>query len=231
MNSERIKNAVCQHSDTEMNMLRENIRANGVIDPIVLCRGTIIDGYARYSIATALGIPFKTVEIDFADEAEAIIWRVKTHIGRRNLTAYQKCEMVLPLEAELRKEGKRRQGWRRDLNGPVNQKPFETASILADMAGVSTETLRQVKYIAERGDQETIRRVRKGEISIYRAYCSLREKPLRPPEESVRPKKVEFQPIKQAVDDLIVRVSEGEASPRSIISELHRVSDMLTLLS
>ena len=99
MNSERIKNAVCQHSDTEMNMLRENIRANGVIDPIVLCRGTIIDGYARYSIATALGIPFKTVEIDFADEAEAIIWRVKT----------QKCEMVLPLEAELRKEGKRRQ--------------------------------------------------------------------------------------------------------------------------
>ena len=110
MNSERIKNAVCQHSDTEMNMLRENIHEYGVIDPIVLCRGTIIDGYARYSIATALGIPFKTVEIDFADEAEAIIWRVKTHIGRRNLTAYQKCEMVLPLEAELRKEGKRRQG-------------------------------------------------------------------------------------------------------------------------
>ena len=229
MNSERIENAVARHSEAELNLLRENIKDKGVIEPVVMWRGTIIDGYARHRIATELGIPYRTVEIDFANETEAIIWRVKTHIGRRNLTLFQKCEMVLPLEPELRQEAKKRQGWRSDMKG-AGEDCWRTREFLANMAGVSSGSLNKAKYLCEHGDEETKHRLRKGEISIHYAYCTLRQKPLTPIKtvpDAPLPAAINLYPIKTAIDDLRDRVTDGEASPKAIVAELNRLSEMM----
>ena len=228
MNSERIEKAVARHSEAELNLLRENIRDKGVIEPVVMWRGTIIDGYARHRIATELGIPYKTVEIDFANETEAIIWRVKTHIGRRNLTPYQKCEMVLPLAEAIAANARQRM-----LTGkriPDGEMRGDTSQLLANMAGVSSETIRRAKYICEHGDEETKRRLRKGEISITYAFFTLRGRPPKISTDTLpigtKPT-VYLYPIKTAIDDLRDRVTDGEASPKAIVAELNRLSAMI----
>ena len=173
--------------------------------------------------------------MDLASQGEAIAWIIKNQIGRRNLTPFQRCEMVLPYEAELKADAKKRQGWRSDLKKNDPNRGRCTADVLADMAGVSHGTLSKVKSILSAGDAETLRRVRKGEISIHFAYSSLVSKASSPAEMKPVPAsnlKVPWsttilQPIGEAVRDLLNRVSEGEATTKMIVSELERVAQMI----
>ena len=227
--SDRIHSVLPMHTDQEISITTESLLNEGCIEPLVVWKGILIDGYLRYRICHEKGIPFEVVEIDFSDETEAILWVIQTHIGRRNLSTFQKCEMVLRFEPELRAEAKKRQGWRSDLKGVEEHRFGRTVSYLANMAGVSTGTLHHAKYIVDNGDQETIRRLRNGDISIYRGYSSLREKPLRASKESMRARGVmiDIRPIKAAVNNLINRVSDGEATPKAIIAELNRINVMI----
>lgn len=227
--SDRIHSVLPMHTDQEISITTESLLNEGCIEPLVVWKGILIDGYLRYRICHEHGIPFEVVEMDFSDETEAILWVIQTHIGRRNLSIYQKCEIVLRFEPELRAEAKKRQGWRSDLKGADEHRFGRTVSYLANMAGVSTGTLHHAKYIVENGDQETIRRLRNGDISIYRGYSSLREKPMRASKESMRARGVmiDIRPIKTAVNNLINQVSDGEATPKAIIAELNRINVMI----
>ena len=220
--SQNIHKVLPHHSEEEMCLLTANIKENGVIQPIVvwLGRGIIIDGHARYAIARKFGLPFPIKEMDFASETEAILWVIKTHIGRRNLSIFQKCELVLPYREAIAAEARKRMHQSKHL--PKDEIRGETNQILANMVGISGETLRQAAHVMEQGDQETLRRVRKGELSIKRAYDSLRGKMPR------QTKKADtLQPAKEAVDDLIVRISEGDVTTKAIIAELRRVSSLI----
>jgi hypothetical protein len=227
--SERIQSVLLAHTEQEESITTESLLNEGCIEPLVVWKGVLIDGYLRYHICHEHGIPFEVVEMDFSDETEAILWVIQTHIGRRNLSTFQKCEIVLLFEPELRAEAKKRQGWRSDLKGMEDHQFGRTVSYLANMAGVSTGTLHHAKYIVDNGDQETIRRLRNGEISVYRGYSSLREKPPRPPKESIgaRGVMIDIRPIKTAVINLINQVSDGEATPKAIIAELNRINVMI----
>lgn len=233
---ESIQKVLPWHTEAELSLLKADILANGIINPIVTFRGAIIDGYARYIIAKEFGVPFETVEMDFANETEAILWRIKTHIGRRNLSLFQKCEMVLTFEPEIAAEARKRMLGGKRL--PNNATRGNTVKVLADMVGVSQESIRCAKYVIENSDQETLRRVRKGELSIKGAYMSLRMRS-NPPIQDVALVETEeikadierlgtiIEPIRTAVNNLITRVSEGDACPREIISELQRVSTLI----
>ena len=113
---------------------------------------------------------------------------------------------------------------------PDGEMHGDTSQLLANMAGVSSETIRRAKYIYEYGDEETKRRLRKGEISITYAFCTLRG---RPPKISADPLSIGAKPtaylypIKTAIDDLRDRVTDGEASPKAIVAELNRLSAMM----
>ena len=161
---------------------------------------------------------------------------VRQQLARRNLTPFQKCEMVLPLEAEIAAEAKKRQGRRSDLRGKPTEGPMETRKTLAEMAGVGTGTLRYAKYILQNGDKETLRRVRTGELSIYGAYRSLVQGMGPATEATTELERVsadtttakpDLQPIKDAVENLISRVNNGDASPKDIVVELSRVAKLI----
>lgn len=83
-------------TEEELKTLEENIVADGrVMLPIVTWNGTIIDGHNRYSIVQKHPeIPFDTVERDFADRYEAIVWICRNQLGRRNLTEQQKSYLI-----------------------------------------------------------------------------------------------------------------------------------------
>ena len=232
--SERIQESKPSKPESEKTLLYGGLDRYGCIGQLVVWKGTriLVDGYYRYKYCHEHGIPFEIIEMDFEDEDAAILWAVRMELASRNLTPFQKCEMVLPLEAGIAAEAKKRQGRRSDIHGKGFEEPINTRKILANMAGVSSETLRCVKYIIENGDEETLRRVRSGELSIYGAYRSLVQR-LEPPTETERASVIikaaqsDLSPIRAAVEELIDRVRDGEASPETIVADLSRVAEMI----
>ena len=219
--------------EMELKLLTESLQTEGCRDPLTVWNGTVIDGHNRYRICREYNIPFSYVEIEFENQGEAIAWMIKNQIAQRNLTPFQKCEMVLPFEAELKADAKKRQGRRSDLDGTKRYRGIDTRDILANMASVSHGTLEKVKVILSQGDEETLRRVRKGEISVNFAYTSLVARPPKfnptkgeDTDASFTPAPV-LRPIGDAVRDLLSRVTEGEATTKMIIAELENVARMI----
>lgn len=228
--SARIHSVLPAHTEQEESITTESLLNDGCIEPLVVWEGVLIDGYLRYHICHENGIPFEVVEMDFADETEAILWVIQTHIGRRNLSIFQKCEIMMPFREALAAKARQRMVAGKKLNGEASR--GETDQLLADMAGVSRETIRQVRYIIEHGDQETLRRVRKGEISVHRAFRSLKDSDCEPSDAYVTlpgstKAKPDLQHIRRVVSNLISCIAEGEATPKAIIAELKRVNFMI----
>ena len=166
-------------TDDEYRRLEASIIAEGVRDPIITWNGTIVDGHNRYRICQEHGIAFKTAEIVFGSKDAAKIWIIENQFGRRNLTAYDRSVLALALEPLYEAEAKRRM-----LAGKADPtQKFaggETREKLADIAGVSHETLRKVKTIeaeADKGNEAAIEArdaLRSGESkSIHGAYVAV----------------------------------------------------------
>ena len=100
------------------------------------------------------------------------------------------------------------------------------------MAGISHGNIYKVKVILSSGDADIICSVRKGNMSINRAYLRVTEKSAkqRAPKETapvVRKPPESLLPIGDAIRDLLNRVTEGEATTKMIITELTRVAQMI----
>jgi predicted transcriptional regulator len=76
--------------------LKRDISVQGILEPIRLYQGMILDGRNRYSAGKACGHAFSVD--DFVQWegtlAEAEAWVISTNLHRRHLTAKQKQEMV-----------------------------------------------------------------------------------------------------------------------------------------
>ena len=251
--SETLSHLMPPLSAEEESLLTESLLDNGCREPLVVWNGTLVDGHTRYRICWRHGIPFTYVEMKFESENDAVLWSIRNQIGRRNLTPFQRCELVLPYEDDLKAEAKKRQGWRSDHHSMPHEKG-KTRDHLAMMAGVSSGTLCKAKVIMDKADDETISRVREGNISIHRAYLSVAPKSEKV--EKAKPKNVDYagqlvtpdivsgveyktsrsgektttdilKPIGDAVRSLLDRVSEGEVRTKMIIAELSRVTEMI----
>ena len=94
--------------ETELSMLTESILANGCEMPLVVWNGVIVDGHNRYLICRENGIPFAIEEKEFESREAAEVWIIRNQLGRRNLSDFQRCELVLPLEERLKAEAQKR---------------------------------------------------------------------------------------------------------------------------
>ena len=169
--------------DAELSVLTDSILANGCEMPLVVWNGAIVDGHNRYRICHENSVPFAIEEKDFDSREAAEIWIIRNQLGRRNLSDFQRCELVLPLEERLKAEAKAakiraisvsRRG-ENDFEMVPNLAPSQsrTRDALAEMAGVSHGNLDKAKRIMESADEETKDRLRRGELSIHRAYSAL----------------------------------------------------------
>lgn len=170
-------------SEEEYRLLEDSIVANGCESPLFIWDGTIVDGHNRYDICRKHGIPFAVVEKDFTGRDAALMWIIQTQLGRRNLTTYQKGELTLRFEPLLRAQAKERLVTSTGGNHPQPTQNSaeagtagETRRKLADIAGVSHDTIKKVKKIAASADDDTKRKLRRGEVSINRAYTDLMHK-------------------------------------------------------
>ena len=179
--SEKLAHMMPALQDAEQELLTQSLLKEGCRDALVVWNGIIVDGNNRYRICRQYNIPFAYIEMDFDSEEKARLWIIRNQLSRRNLPDFVKCELVLPFEAELKAEAKKRQGQRNDLRN-IWPNLAECSALknsrdeLAAIAGVSHGSLDKVKKLVEEADDDTKEKLRKGEMSINRAYTSLKEK-------------------------------------------------------
>ena len=170
-------------SDEERALLEDSIVANGCESPLFIWNGVIVDGHNRYEICQKHSIPFAVVEKDFVNRDAALLWIIQTQLGRRNLTSYQKSELVLRFEPMLKMHAKERQEETRfsstDTVVKNSAPPMEygkTREQLGNLAGVSHDTIKKVKKLVDSADDDTKQKLRRGDVSIHKAYTDLMQK-------------------------------------------------------
>lgn len=167
-------------SEEEFEQLEKNVVAEGIRDPLVVWRqpdghDMLIDGHNRFFISTHhAGIPFKTVNMDFADMDEAKRWIILNQFGRRNLSAYDRSVLALKLKPIIAEKAKENQANHTEQGYQKSDKPVTTVKELAKVAGVSHDTIHKVETIQNSGDQKLINDVRSGETTINRAYQAIK---------------------------------------------------------
>ena len=165
-------------SDKELNELKSSIKREGCRDPIIVNKNNeIIDGHNRHAICQELGILFEVRIIEFDSEVELREWMIQTQLGRRNLTAFGKGEVVLRSKETISEIARANQ---RAAGGALPQKSAKAVDVrkeLALRAGVSTDTVSKIEAIVKHANDDVKEKLRRGDadISINSAYKQIRD--------------------------------------------------------
>lgn len=141
--------------------LKEDIRINGILEPIYLFEGKIIDGRNRYRIAKELGLDIPTQEYE-GDNPVGFVQSMNLH--RRQLTPSQKAASAAFL-AEF-KQGQH-----------TDEEEYETQEEIAKKLGISRRMVVEATSLKKNADVELIERVKSGDISLHNATAIARLNP------------------------------------------------------
>jgi biotin operon repressor/ParB-like chromosome segregation protein Spo0J len=164
----------------ERAQLARSLREEGCRDPLVVWpqpEGVpiLLDGHNRHEICQQYGLAFAVVEArGISTRDDAIIWIINNQLGRRNLTAFQRIELAERLRPLVEARAKANQQL---AGGAVPQKvaePVETRQAIAEIAGVSRETVRKAEVIMTEADEPTKESLRRGKRKIHSVYQGLR---------------------------------------------------------
>ena len=155
-------------ADDEFQDLKDSIETSGVLNPISLLDGMVLDGWHRYSAATELGMNCPAVELgDDIDPRDFVLAQNK---ARRNLTASQRANAVTAV-FQWRPHGDQRSA----VTADRQNKPELTAVLpkttreLAAIAGVGTRTIEQAKAVHAGAVQEVQDAVKVGTVTVETA--------------------------------------------------------------
>lgn len=177
-------------SPDEYALLDASIRRDGCRDALVVWRGRLLDGHNRFEICQRHGIEFETVEMEFDDRDEAMVWIIDNQKGRRNISDIDRIALASRRESIVARQAKANQAAaadaRRDDKGRLQPKSAKlptqvnTRAASAKSAGVGERTYDAGKLIldaAEKGEipAETIEDVRRGRAAIHRVAKDVKE--------------------------------------------------------
>lgn len=89
--------------------LEESLVKEGCRDALVVWNDVLVDGHNRYEICQAHGIPYKTVEKEFRNRNEAMLWMIQNQLSRRNLDAFDRITLALKQKPILEEMARERQ--------------------------------------------------------------------------------------------------------------------------
>lgn len=165
-------------NEEELKLLEASLVADGCESPLIVWNGVIIDGHNRYAICRKHDIPFSIQEKNFDTREEVMLWMLRNQLGRRNLNNYQRSELALKFEPLFAHASEKRMLAGKLVDPPQNsaEGSGETRKQIAKMAGVSHDTIKKVKRLHEHADEETKSRLRRGEMTVNKAYNELMQK-------------------------------------------------------
>ena len=191
--NQNFQNLIPPLSPEELSALEASLKHEGCRDPLVVWHNTIIDGHHRYGICSKHGISFNIIEKrELETELDVKLWMINNQFSRRNLTNIQKAELAIEMEkieqvqakerqlANLKQFSKKEQTLeegqstdRPDL--AYREESGKSLEIAAKKAGIGYETVRKTKHILEKAPEELVKKVRKGDISIDRAFTQIQK--------------------------------------------------------
>jgi hypothetical protein len=147
--------------------LKDSIENNGVLEPITVFDGMILDGWHRYNAAMDVGMPCPMVELGAdVDPGDFVLVKNK---DRRNLTASQKAAAVTAVHMC------------RPAHRPNKSAPgadlLKSTKELAAMAGVGERTIEQAKAVHVGAVPAVQDAVKTGAVSVKVAAAVARLSP------------------------------------------------------
>jgi ParB-like chromosome segregation protein Spo0J len=178
--------------------LKSNIERHGLLTPIELLNGQVIDGRHRYKAVRDLGLEdaAEFVEVDLGDQTPAeYVWSL--NMCRRHLTASQKAAVATEFLPQLEAAAKARQkasggdrkssksqessGENRLLQNCSNRSERSETAVeeAAKIVDVSPRYVADAKRLKEE-DPEAFEQVKQGEISLSEAKRQIAPKKRKP---------------------------------------------------
>lgn len=139
--------------------LQRSLLEHGCLDPLMVWGDIVIDGHHRYQICKQHNIPFTTVPMEFRNRDEAKTEIIKIQFSRRNITYFTRCLLALEfveLEAKKARERQVAGGKQKVPQKSAEAENGETRDRIAEIAGVSHDTIAKVKLIKEKGTEKDI---------------------------------------------------------------------------
>src|SRR5664279_5056175 len=103
-----------QLGNEELHELAADIKAHGLLNDVVLCKGQILDGRNRY---LACGIAkVKPTFVEWKGKGSPLEWVISENLIRRHLTSSQRAVLALDLLPLLEKEARKRQTLGKNLH-------------------------------------------------------------------------------------------------------------------
>lgn len=154
----------------EFEQLKQDIKDNGQLEPIVTVDGKILDGVNRWKACQELGIDPITKSFNGSNPLKYVI---SANIRRRHLTVSQRAMLALELMPEFEAEGKKRM----EDGGFAHKKqpiPHDSHLFAAQEFGVSRPTVVRAKRVKEKAP-ERIPDILAGNTTISQVDNELRE--------------------------------------------------------
>jgi hypothetical protein len=150
-------------SEPEFAAFKEDIRAQGQQEPIILYEGKILDGRHRYRACVELGREPRVVRFEGNPRAAAqfVLGR---NFHRRHLTASQRA-LVAAEMCKLRPRGN------------AGTSPYLTAAQASALMGVGQDLVKDAKHLLRTAGEEVLRAVRDGKQSVSAAVRTARVSP------------------------------------------------------
>ena len=184
-----LANLLPEMTPEEFKGLKDDILGLGVLNPIILLDGKILDGRHRYLACQELDIDCPTMVMSDASPNDII---TSMNIHRRHLTVSQRALFRAGLldyireQASARKKASLKQNQEKDtpesqentvlVNLPKREEPIHTHEILAKDAQVSPKTMQHAITVHEHGTEEEKKEVADGKKPIYKVAKGIKER-------------------------------------------------------
>ena len=154
--------------ETDFAALRDDIKANGLLNPITLHDGMILDGGNRYRACLEAGVEPRFEDFD-GDSIVSFV--LSSNFHRRHLSAGQQALIVAQAQ-----DWEKAQAWGGDRKSDqVAKRPLDSPSTIEDRAvlsGASHRTQRRADKIA-REAPDLAEKVVKGEMTLNKAFDTI----------------------------------------------------------
>jgi len=169
-------------SEDEFSALKKDIATNGLVEPIWMYDGKIIDGRNRYRACLETNVVPRFRQ--WNGDGSLVAFVISLNLQRRSLTSSQKATIAVQSLPMIEAEAKERQlsGLKQGAKMPVVQKVEQrtepakkSIEIAAEITGTNHEYVASAKNI-QKSDPAMFKRIQNGEISIKRAKEEIKKK-------------------------------------------------------
>ena len=230
--SKEVKELLPPLEAKELEQLEKNILEVGIREPIAVCKGYIIDGHNRYSIAKKHNLDFETIEYDFDNKNDVMIWIIENQLGRRNLADFVRSALSLKKKDYISAQSKENSlnNLKRGTEKPdgLESAPRgRTSEILAKEADVSVDFIKKTEYILNNASQENIEALKNNDkdTSVNKVYTETRSN-----KDPIYKEKQETKKARKTFDEKLEEARAWNSDPKNQVNTSVSTISNTTLL-